>query len=370
VSATGWSPIQPVRRGGPHLPWDDWGTSRRKRFFRTVGLGLVAFVLLLVVAVKCGGDDRAGVGSRDQGSPTSTTRPASTAPSQVVTAAHHSSDLPGATYQGPAAAVGQTVVMMGGINDTTQSTKRIWQFDPASGETRNIAVLAANTNGGASAAVGQQDYLYGGGAGNQVFDTIDSVTVGENRERVAGKLPSPRTDAVAVVDPASGTVYLVGGTGSGGQPQLDVLASTDGVTFEPVTTLAEPVRSAAVAFHDGGIWVFGGRWDDTSRTSIQRVDLTARATTVVAQLPEALSNAMAFTLADQVYVAGGRTAAGRSNAVRRFDPTTFTLSDAATLPEPLSDAAVTVVDGTAYLLGGLAGDGGVPSAKIVTVGVS
>ncbi len=320
----------------------------------------------MVVAVRCGGDEDPGVAT-DGDTTTTTARAASTAPSRVVTAAPHPAALPGATYQGPAAAVGSTIVMMGGINDETQSTRRIWQFDPASGETANIAVLATNTNNGASAAVGDRVFLYGGGARNQVFDTIDSVTVGANREQVAGTLPSPRTDAVAVTDPATGLIYLVGGTGADGSAQLDVLVSSDGIAFEVLTTLAEPVRSAAVAFSQGSIWVFGGRSGENALSSIQRVDVTTRATEVVAQMVEPLSNAMAFTLGDEVYVAGGRTAAGRSAAVRRFDPNTFTLTDVATLPAPLSDAAVAVLDGTAYLLGGLAGEGGEPSAQIVTV---
>jgi len=340
---------------------------QRRRFFRTAGLGLVGFVLVLVVAVKCGGDEDAGVGPGGSAATTTTERAASTSPSRIVTAAYHPKELPGPSYQGPGAASGSTIVMMGGINDQRQSTKRIWQFDPASGETKNIAVLGANTNNGASAAVGQQVFLYGGGARNQVFATIDSVTIGENRERVVGQLPSPRTEAVAVTDPTTGAVYLVGGMGANGQPQLDVLVSSDGITFEPLTTLAEPVRAPAVAFSDGVIWVFGGRWDETARTSIQRVDVAARATTVAAQMPEGLSNAMAFTLDGDVYVAGGRTASGRNAVVRRLDPTSAALTDVATLPTPLSDASVAVIDRTAYLLGGLAGDGGDPSKKIVTL---
>lgn len=347
------------------MPWDEWTPRRRQRFFRTAGLGLGAFILLIIVAVRCGSDEEPGV-ITDGATTTTTARAQSTAPSRLVTAATHPASLPGATYQGPAAVVGQTIVMMGGINDETQSTKRIWQFDPASGETANIAVLAANTNNGASASVGERVFLYGGGARNQVFDTIDSVTVGENREQVAGKLPAPRTEAVAVTDPTTGLIYLVGGTGPG-SPQLDVLVSSDGVAFEVLTQLAEPVRSAAVALHQGSIWVFGGRAGESAVSSIQRVDLTARTTEVVAQMVEPLSNAMAFVLGDEVYLAGGRTAAGRSAAVRRFDPTTFTLTDVANLPAPLSDAAVAVLDGTAYLLGGLSGEGGEPSAQIATV---
>jgi hypothetical protein len=115
--------------------------------------------------------------------------------------------------------------------------------------------------------------------------------------------------------------------------------------------------------------VFGGRWGDSARASIQRIDLTSRTAAVVAQMPTALSNAMAFTIGDGVYLAGGRAATGRSNAVRRLDPATFTLTDVGTLPSNLSDAAVAVIDRTAYLLGGLGGDGDRASDQITTVSV-
>src|SRR5690606_17441263 len=114
ASATGWSPIQPVGRGGPHMPWDEWTPRRRQRFFRTAGLGLGAFILLIIVAVRCGSAEEPGV-ITDGATTTTTARAQSTAPSRLVTAATHPASLPGATYQGPAAVVGQTIVMMGGI---------------------------------------------------------------------------------------------------------------------------------------------------------------------------------------------------------------------------------------------------------------
>ena len=321
-------------------------------------------LLILILLAKCGGDD-ATVAT----SPTTvadTTAAPTTIPVAAVTVALAPKKLPAASSQGPAAVVGGKILMPGGISANKASTLKVWSFDPATGETTNISKLGANTNNSAAAGLGDVLYVYGGGAKTAVFDTIDSVTTGTNLQAVVGKLPTPRTEGVGLSDPEGATLYVVGGwTGSG--PSLDVLSSTDGVTFQSISQLAEPVRSPAVALSGTNIWVFGGDFNDVASSTIQRVDLTTGKSEVVAKMPNTLTHAMAFTIGGQVYVAGGRLTNGRSDGVAKFDPATFTLTQVATLPSKLSDASVAVVGQTAYLLGGTNPN---PSNQIITVSVS
>ncbi len=323
-------------------------------------------LLLLSLWRGCGSETATSSNDRNQ-TTTTTAAPGPVVPATVNLAiAPLDAKLPGPTYQGPAAVAKGTVLLLGGINEQRQSTIKAWQFDPASGATANIATIGTSTNNAASAAVGERVFLYGGGLKGAAFDTIDSVRVGANTRKVAGKLPEPRTGAVAVTDTESGIIYLVGGeTGAG--PALDVLSTTDGITFTTFATLPQPVTSPAVAIGSGSIWIFGGTWADEPLTTVQRVELASRQATVATQLPGTLSHAAGFTLRGTVYVAGGRVAAGRTDDVQRFDPTALTLTPVGKLPAPWSDAAVATIGDVTYLLGGLNPN---PTDQIVSITAS
>lgn len=359
-----WSPLRTARPGAQIASSGGWSPTRRFRLVRAFGLALMV-LLLLSLWRGCGSETATTSNDRK---PTTTTAPsAAVVPATVnLAVAALDSKLPGATYQGPAAVAQGKVLLLGGINGQRQSTIKAWQFDPASGGTANIATIGTNTNNAASAAVGERVFLYGGGLKGAAFDTIDSVRVGANTRKVAGKLPGPRTGAVAVTDTESGIIYLVGGeTGAG--PALDVLSSTDGVTFTTFATLAQPVTSPAVAIGSGSIWIFGGTWADEPLATVQQVELASRQATIAAQLPGTLSHAAGFTLRGAVYVAGGRIAAGRTDDVQRFDPTTLTLTPVAKLPAAWSDAAVATIGDVTYLLGGLNPN---PTDQIVSITAS
>ena len=322
-------------------------------------------IIILVLLAKCGGDDVATTPSTTA-TPATTAPPTPTVPVATIAAALSPKKLPAASYQGQAAVVDGKILLPGGIGANKASTLKVWSFDPATGATTNISKLATSTNNAAAAGLGSVLYVYGGGVKTGVFDTIDSVTVGTNLQATVGKLPTPRTEGVGLADPEGATLYLLGGwTGSG--PALDVLSSTDGVTFQTISQLPEPVRSPAVALSGTNIWVFGGDFNDVASSTIQRVDLRTGKSEVVGKLSDTLTHAMAFTIGGQVYVAGGRLTKGRSDAVWKFDPTTFQLTQVATLPSKLSDAAVAVVGQTAYLFGGTNPS---PTNQIVTITVT
>lgn len=347
-----------------------WSQDRRYRLFRTIAIAVVV-LLVLILWRGCSTQPRTQTDKNESkaaanANTTTSAAPVTAAPGVPVVGALKvgaAKPLFAATYKGPAAAAGDSIVMMGGVDAKQQSTVKIWQYTPASGATANVAVLGTANNGGASVAFGSTVVLLGGGSKNAVTDAVDSVKLGRNAQQTLGKLPAPRTGAVAVMDPGSKTAYLVGGT-DGKTASPEVLASTDGVTWKPVATLAEPVSDPAVTIGGGAIWVFGGMVGTEPSATIQRIDLATRAVSSPGKLPAAMSAAMAFTLNDNVFVAGGRTAAGRNDSVLRFDPVTATTAEAAKLPNPLSDAGVAVVGSTAYLLGGM---NPAPTANVITL---
>ena len=347
------APIRPIgyrppRRGG----WSSFSPRRKFRLIRTGVIALTLVVLISVTLSRCGSDDPA----TKSGSTTTTAKPKATTTSAVplnLTATVLNNKLPSSHYQAQATTVGGKVLVLGGLSKSKSSTNVIWSFDPATGSTTQTGSLTSTLNSAAATAFGNTVFVVGGATPKGSVDTIQSYGVGDKAAAAVGKLPGPRTDAVAVTDPKTSAVYLVGGW-DGTNPTNDVLMSTDGVTFTPIVALAEPVRFASAAILDGVLWVFGGEWNDIASGSIQRIDLAKRESKVVAQMPETVSRAMGFVIDDSIFLAGGRVAAGRSNQIRRFDTETFTFTQAGALTSNLSDAAVAVVGRTAYVLGGLA----------------
>lgn len=315
-------------------------------------MALTLIILIAIAVSRCGSDDRpvtTGTTTTSEKAKATTT----TAAPLNYTATVLNKKLPSAHYQAQAVDVGGRVLVLGGLSKSKSSTNVVWSFDPATGVTTQTGSLTSTLNNSAVAAFGDTAFVFGGATPKGPVDTIQSYGVSDKAAAAVGNLPGPRTDAVAVRDPATSAVYLVGGW-DGTNPTNDVLMSTDGVTFTPVVALAEPVRFASAAITDGVLWVFGGEWNDVASASIQRIDLAKREAEVVAQMPEAVSHAMGFVVDNSIFLAGGRVAAGRSNQIRRFDPETFTFTDAGKLGANLSDAAVAVIDRTVYLLGGLA----------------
>jgi len=346
-------PVRPIgyppRRGG-------WNSFSPRRKFRLIRTGVIALFLIIVIATlvsRCGGSDPSGT---SQGTTTTTAKSKATTTTAApldLSASLVGKGLTSERYQAQAVTVDGKVLIMGGLSSKKSSTSAIWSFDPATGSTTQTGSLTGPLNNAAVAAFGDTAYVIGGATPRQPVATIQAYRTGDKEATDVGNLPSPRTDAVAVADPSTRAIYLVGGW-DGTNPTNDVLMSTDGITFTPVVALAEPVRYPSAAIADGALWVFGGEWNNTASGSIQRIDLTKREAKVVAQMPAPVSHAMGFTIDGNIFLAGGRVGGGRSNEIRRFDPETFTFTEAGKLTSNLSDAAVAVVGRSAYVLGGLA----------------
>lgn len=252
--------------------------------------------------------------------------------------------LPAAVSRLVAVADGSSAILAGGLSATNASSSVVARLDLATGTIQALPRLAQGVHDAAGALIGGKPEVFGGGAAT-VGGSVQAPGSG-----VVGHLPQPRADLSSVT--VGATTYLLGGY-DGRQELPDVLATTDGRTFRPVTKLARTVRYAAVAAGAGRIWVFGGSHHGTPVRTIQQIDPATGQTTVAGSLPTALSDASALDVAGHILVAGGRAASGAVNGnVYEFDPAGATTHLVAQLPVPVADAAAVVVGGHGYLIGG------------------
>lgn len=253
------------------------------------------------------------------------------------------------------AVAGGDLLLAGGLTAGT-STSRVYRLDPRTGRFRPRGDLAVPTHDAAALALRGHVLVLGGGS-SSTTDLVQELGAGRPG-RVAGRLPRPRSDAVAAQ--AGGTGYLVGGY-DGAAPDARVLATRDGSTFHAVATLPVPVRYPAVAVTGGRLLVLGGLAVGGPRAgapvdTIQRVDLRRHRAAVVGHLPRPLEGAVAVRLGGVVYLAGGRSS---SSSSARASRTVFALDtgrDAVRrvgrLPLPVANAGIAALGHRAWVIGG------------------
>lgn len=318
-------------------------------------------VALALVAVACSG----GGSSRSSKSTTSTTaKPGSsrsttaTVPGSTATrgagtaginAAPASWKLPAPRAREVALTQGKAVFVLGGLDASKQSTTTILRIDPATGQSATAGALPHAVHDGAGATIGSALVVFGGGAAGETQSASVQAFTPERSTKDIGLLPEPRSDQVAVS--VRDTAYVLAGF-NGKTFTPDVLATADGLNFDAVGKLAEPVRYPAVAVADGAIYVFGGVTGGVDTRSVQRFDPATRKTTIVGQLPQPWSHAGAVTIGGAIYVLGGFANNTVTAQILRFDVKTHAVQPAGALPAPVSDAAVVTVGDTSYLIGG------------------
>jgi len=288
---------------------------------------------------------------------------------------------------------GRGLLIAGGLTQQATSSAAVRLLNPSTGGTSRVGRLAVPTHDAGGATVGGRTFVFGGGQQGSVA-TVQEVTAqtapagpARGARTVAGRLPRPRSDLVAVT--RGGTAYLLGGYDGAGY-DATVLATRDGRRFTVVARLAVPVRYPAVAVLGGQIWVFGGQTSHGITNDIQRISLPGSgsggagqtvggrkvAAVVAGHLPRPTTAAAAFALGGALYIAGGQTAPAwpgqataspsatltTSGAVLRYQPGHPSVL-AGTLPVPVANAGAGVLRGTAFLVGG---DNGVRPVPTVT----
>lgn len=308
----------------------------------------------------------AGAPHRRAPAPARTTapaRPAGPAPLtvQVTPAAYQ---LPSGISREVVLASGGNLLIIGGLNQRSVTTRTVTRLNPVTGRTARAGRLAAASHDAAGAVLGGRPYLFGGGVAASL------AAVQSLRDRgtatVAGQLPVPRSDESSVT--LGGTAYLIGGY-DGTTYAAAVLATGNGTAFRTVARLPVPVRYAAVAGTGREIYVFGGQTPAGPIRAIQRINLRTGRAAVVGRLPAPVTGATAFTLGGRIFIAGGEVPKGGglapTAAVLAYDPARHSAAAAARLPVPVSNAAAAVAGGTAFVVGGTDGSRQVPTVARV-----
>jgi N-acetylneuraminic acid mutarotase len=241
----------------------------------------------------------------------------------------------------------------GGLVAGDQSTARSYRIDLRNGQATALPDLPVPVHDVGGAVVNGRSEVIGGG--NATEQEVVQAASTNSSWRVSGRLPSPRSDLVALV--AGDRVFVVGGYDGTTAAMADILVSTSGRPFRVFGQLRVPVRYAAAAVSQGAIWVFGGESGGAELSVIQRIDLHTGRTRIAGRLPGSLGHASAVTFGSQILLIGGRTTASSSSATAAmwwFRPgvTPPTMRRAGTLPFPLSDSALARAAGAVYLVGG------------------
>jgi Kelch motif len=285
--------------------------------------------------------------SAPQASSPAASTPVTATPSPAITATMLPVRLPLALSRLVAVAVGDRVIIAGGLNPQQTTTAQLSWFDPGAGSITPTGKLPVAVHDAGGALLGGAAFVVGGGSAAS-SDAVQEVRA-DGSAVIVGHLPQVRSDdAVAV---AGSVLYVVGGYDST-RELPGVLATTDGVTFRQVGQLSETVRYGSAYASASAVWVFGGEHQGTTIPDIQRVDTATGLSTVVAHFPHPLAHAAVAVIRNRVLILGGTDGHNRQHTIYAFDPLTNEVSVVGSLPESVSDMAVAVVADTAYIIGG------------------
>ncbi|MGH9074327.1 MAG: hypothetical protein ACRDZQ_09455, partial [Acidimicrobiales bacterium] len=334
-------------------------------------------VALAATVAACGSG-----GSRPARTTTEPSRPApapgtaSSMPPGPVSAALLPWGLPAPVSRPVVLAHGSDLLVLGGLDAAGSSVATVACLHPGGGTAAAVASLAEPTHDAGGAVLGESAVVVGGGAAT-VYSSVQRLPLhgagcgagtgggggsgGSATASVAATLPRPRADLS--VARSGGTAYVVGGY-DGKALDPAVLATADGVHFEVVAHLADPVRYAAVAAAGPDVYVMGGEAHGQPVAAIQRVDPATGTTTVIGHLPVPLEGASAIVLRGRILVLGGEAGGRPSNGIVAVDPATGAATMAGHLPEAVAYAGAAVVGGAGYLVGG---EGPAPLATVVRI---
>jgi N-acetylneuraminic acid mutarotase len=280
-------------------------------------------------------------------SSSSSTSPTAAAPRQLVVRTLPWR-LPTPLGREAVVAVGDRLLVAGGLVAGDQSTAVAYRLDPTTGHVQPLRSLPVPVHDTAGVLLGGSPVVIGGGNASEQ-DVVQVRHPGG--WTLAGHLPQTRSDLSAFT--VGDRAIVLGGYDAVSPAVPSVLASRDGVSWTVIGSLPEPVRYAAGVVQGGAVWLFGGERSGAQQTAVQRIEPATGTARVVAHLPHPLGHASAIALGGRILLLGGRTgSSSMTSQMWWFDPATHHFTKAGKLPVPLADAGVGVVGGVAYVVGG------------------
>ena len=164
-----------------------------------------------------------------------------------------------------ATSVAGTAYVLGGYDGSTEPASVLATSDGVT--FHSVARLAQTVRYAAVAPVGGRIYLLGGEHQGATVSTVQTVEPLASAAIIVGQLPSPVTEAAAVV--LDGSILLIGGRSAGGRI-LDTVQRYDPATATTTVVghLPYPVADAGAAVVDGVAYVVGGETPAVTASAI------------------------------------------------------------------------------------------------------
>ncbi|MGC8626319.1 MAG: PQQ-binding-like beta-propeller repeat protein [Acidimicrobiales bacterium] len=171
-------------------------------------------------------------------------------------AAHVTGQLPGPRADAAAVAIGDVAYVVGGYNGSAFTPDVLATSDGA--HFRRVATLPVPVRYPAVVAMGGLIYVLGGEVqGGGPTDAVQLVDPATGSAKVIGRLPIAVSGAAAGV--LDGTIYVAGGLGPAGRPLRRVYAfDLSRISFERAGSLMVAVANAGAVPSGGRLYVVGG----------------------------------------------------------------------------------------------------------------
>jgi hypothetical protein len=256
------------------------------------------------------------------------------------------------------AVVDGRIYVIGGVSNQGRVVATVEEYDPAKDAWTTRASMPTARGGLAAVAVGAKIYALGGRS-DRVLSVVEVYDVKNDRWAPVSPLPQARWNLMAA--DAAGKVLALGGiTGTGAARQS--VSSVD--VFDPAKNawsagkqLPVALQSAAVANHDGRIFVAGGRAGagDTGHATDGVYVYRAETGTWTSgpSLIEARTGAAATVVGSTLVFVGGAAAGRPSPSVDLLDLATQKWNRAGfALSAPRTGHIAATVGGKVYVIGG------------------
>lgn len=307
------------------------------------GLTLGGAAAVLIVAVACGAQEQAGTWSVK-------------------------GTTPYLRSEATAVEVNDKVYVLTGHIPGTQATMFTQEYDPATGEWRDLPFAPYPASHAGAAAVDGKIYHVGGFVANVHIGAHDRVyefdIANESWQQVAS-LSAPRGSAGVVA--LDGRIHAIGGR----DPNVEVVDTHE--IYDPATdswSTAAPLPLArdhlGIAVFDGKIHVFGGRTGATSAPTSRHdvYDPASDSWSEAGGLNVPRSAGASFEMGGKLFYAGGECMTPDEeirrtfNNVEVYDPASDAWTELPAMEEGRHATAVVVTGGEALVIGGNAGCGG------------
>jgi len=273
----------------------------------------------------------------------------------TVVAWQKAADMPTPRTGASAAAVGDTVYVIGGIDGLARTTDVVEAFDVKLNYWHKAAPLPTALHHAAVAVVEDVIYVFGGlvGLGNLPVDTVYAYDHVGDEWRSVGTMPRAFGSAAAAV--YGGKVHLIGGETPAETLGQHLVYDPKENSWDRKADLESGRDRAAATVAFGKIWLVGGRGGSTlyNVNTISVYD-PARNVWLDKTPMNSPRSSLAVGSSDRIFAIGGEAATVVLGSVEAYDPDTDSWVLAQPMPHPRFGSAFIQSGSRLFIIGGSA----------------